>query len=132
MSQIENQDIIQAFDKISDLDWIGVNDRDEKPRSHEDKMAEEKAAASLRFVGGRYQIGVPWKDDIPDLQCNYATALSRLEKTENSLKKRGEHLGERYNEILEEYQKKGYMKKYSYEDWMMNVVVAGFYPTFQW
>lgn len=53
--------------------------------SPEDQCALEKVEKSLKNVDGRYQVGIPWKEDNPILPDNYEMALRRLINTERRL-----------------------------------------------
>ena len=55
--------------------------------SPEDQCALEKVEKSLKNVDGRYQVGIPWKEDNPILPDNYEMALRRLINTERRLLK---------------------------------------------
>lgn len=55
--------------------------------SPEDQCALEKVEKSLKNVDGRYQVGIPWKEDNPILSDNYEMALRRLINTERRLLK---------------------------------------------
>ena len=48
----------------------------------EDKVATEALKKSKKFEDGRYEIGVPWKEEKPLMPDNYETALRRLQNTE--------------------------------------------------
>ena len=49
----------------------------------------------MRYVDGRYQVAIPWKDDEPALPNNYEMALRRILNTEKRLLKNPE-IGEAY------------------------------------
>ena len=48
--------------------------------SPEKQCAPEKVEKSLKYVDGRYQVGIPWKEDNPVLPDNYEMALRRTDK----------------------------------------------------
>ena len=47
----------------------------------------EQVEKSLKYLDGRYQVALPWKENDPDLPDNYGMALSRLCNTEKRLLK---------------------------------------------
>ena len=75
----------------------------------EENAAVEKVSGTLKFAEGRYEIGITCKDDEPKFADNYEAALARLESQEKSLRKMGHKITKAYNEIFEEYEKKGYI-----------------------
>ena len=62
-----------------------------------------------------YEVGIPWISDHIDLENNKSLALQRLESLERSLRPQ-QDVAERYNKVLESYEKKGYIKKLTDED----------------
>ena len=52
------------------------------------QVALKKAENSFRFIDGRYEIGIPWKEEVHQIVTNHKMAMKRLENTEKcSLKK---------------------------------------------
>ena len=78
--------------------------------NNEEKQALAKVEHSLNFHDGHYEVGVPWKDNAPELPDNYRMALRRLENTEKRLIKRPE-IADAYTETIEKYIEKGYVSK---------------------
>ena len=56
-------------------------------------------------------MGIPWKKEEPNLNNNYDMALIRLKSQEKSLERKGSEATHTYNKIIEDYEKKGYVKK---------------------
>ncbi|XP_064629238.1 uncharacterized protein LOC135488533 [Lineus longissimus] len=81
----------------------------------EEQSALDKASASLEYREGRYQIGIPWKENRPSLPDNRAVAERRLKSLENHLKKKPE-VADRYKEVLEANIEKGYIRKVPAEE----------------
>ncbi|XP_064646181.1 uncharacterized protein LOC135499366 [Lineus longissimus] len=77
--------------------------------SPEEKIAMEKARSTRRYVGNRYEIGIPWREDAPQLPNNRSMAERRFFSLERTLVKKPE-LMTRYNEIMEQNRKKGYIE----------------------
>ena len=70
----------------------------------------EQVVKSLKYVDGRYQVALPWKENVPDLPDNYDMALRRLCNTERSLLENPE-IAAAYSENITQYLEKGYIRK---------------------
>ncbi|XP_070560350.1 uncharacterized protein [Ptychodera flava] len=78
--------------------------------SIDDQAALRMAERSLKLENGRYQVGIPWKENAPELLDNYDMALHRLRNTEQRLKK-NQQIAAAYSENLRQYVDKGYIRK---------------------
>ena len=78
--------------------------------STDEKASLEKLEELIRYVDGRYQVVIPWKDEEPVLPNNYEMALRRLLNTEKRLLKNPE-IGEAYTNNINQYLEKGYIRK---------------------
>ena len=110
-SQVANRSQLpdDAIRRFWELDAIGIKDDTCPAMTAEEKAAVEKVSGTLKFAEGRYEVGIPWKDDEPKFADNYEALLVRLESQEKSLRKKGPEIMKAYNEIFEEYEKKGYI-----------------------
>ena len=61
-------------------------------------------------MDGRYQVALPWKENVPDLPDNYDMALRRLCNIERRLLKNPE-IAAAYSENITQYLEKGYIRK---------------------
>jgi len=61
-------------------------------------------------LDGKYQVALPWKENIPDLPDNYDIALRRLCNTEKRLLKNPD-IAAAYSENITQYLEKGYIRK---------------------
>ena len=77
--------------------------------------AEENIKNSLRYVDGRYEVGILWKKDDPTLENNYNLAYKRLEALQQSLK-RHQNVAHSYQRVIEDYLSKGYIRKLTHEE----------------
>ncbi|XP_065678113.1 uncharacterized protein LOC124818257 [Hydra vulgaris] len=93
--------------------------------SVEDKKALDQAENSTNYVDGRYQIGIPWKEDPKLLPNNYEMAVNRLISTEKRLKRTPEVI-EIYKETIQNYLTKGYIKKVSNNDYKNQWILPHF------
>jgi hypothetical protein len=113
-----------AIRKFWELDAIGIKDETTSPAmTAEEKAAVEKVSESLQSKDGRYEIGIPWKEGEPKFRDNYEVAFARLESQERSLRKKGTEVMEAYNQIFEDYERKGYIrevpKSEAKEQWLL-------------
>ena len=99
-----------------ELDSIGLADTDDQ-RSFTliEKDAMRKVANTRRKVSRRYEVGIPWLSDSIDLENNKSLVLQRLESLERSLRHQPD-AAERYKDVLESHEKKGYIKKLTGRD----------------
>lgn len=79
------------------------------------RSAYKKVKDSLKFVDGHYEVAIPWKEEKPDLPCNYDMALQRLENTEKRLMK-NQKVKDSYSKTIEQYLEKGYIRKFNRDE----------------
>ncbi|XP_028393185.1 uncharacterized protein LOC114517596 [Dendronephthya gigantea] len=100
--------------KFWELDSMGIRDEDSKPLTPDEARATKSAEETLHHLqDNRYEIGIPWRVNEPRFTNNYEQALSRLVSLERSLRKKGAEVSSSYQEIIEEYVKKNYVRKVS-------------------
>ena len=73
LKSVNVDEILQKFWEIEERPT-----RDDKTLTTEDQAAIQKATNSIQYNDGRYQIGLPWKEDPSSLPNNYAMAFKRL------------------------------------------------------
>ena len=105
-SGVELGNAVRKFWEIED-DGLQVKTKILKP---EDQVALEALKKSIKFEDGRYEIGVPWKEEKPLMPDNYETALRRLQNTEKRLCRYPE-IGKCYSDVINQYEAKGYIRK---------------------
>ncbi|MCG8047834.1 MAG: hypothetical protein N0E48_19785, partial [Candidatus Thiodiazotropha endolucinida] len=76
----------------------------------EEQSALKKVQQSMTYDNQMYRVAIPWKERTPVLPDNYTMALRRLENTEKRLM-RSPDIAKMYAEIIEEYVRKGYIRK---------------------
>lgn len=69
---------------------FGVSASAKDVKSREDERAEMLMNSTLKFVDGRYEIGLLWKEDDMKLPESYTMALQRLKRNEDTLKRKPE------------------------------------------
>ena len=74
------------------------------------QCALEQVEKSLKYLDGRYQIALPWKENVPGLPDNYDMALRRLCNTEKRLLKNRE-IAAAYSENITQHLEKGNIRK---------------------
>lgn len=92
-----------------ELEALGIKDTDDKTLDEKEAVAE--ASESIICEDGQYSVGIPWKKGEPDLENNYEMALIRLKSQEKALRRKGLEAMQAYNKIIENYERKGYVKK---------------------
>ncbi|KAK3755685.1 hypothetical protein QZH41_008942, partial [Actinostola sp. cb2023] len=110
-----SQDVMQCnideqLRRMWDIDSLGVCPTDNELLSPDERLATNKAIESRRKIDDRYEIAIPWKEDVPTLPDNRKQAESRLLSLETSLKKKPQ-IAERYKEVMDANIKKGYIQK---------------------
>ena len=111
-SHIEKSIIHPQDDQLRqfwELEALGIKDTDDK--TLDEKEAVAKASESIFYEDGRYSVGIPWKKGEPDLKNNYEMALIRLKSQEKALRRKGPEAMQAYNKMIEDYERKGYVKK---------------------
>uniref|UniRef100_A0A8W8P1X9 CCHC-type domain-containing protein n=1 Tax=Magallana gigas TaxID=29159 RepID=A0A8W8P1X9_MAGGI len=115
---IQNQKSDNESDKILCKFWEMENFSEPQKKqsfSPEERSAYEKVKDSLKFVDDHYEVAIPWKEEKPDLPCNYDMALQRLENTEKRLMKNPE-VRDSYSKTIEQYLEKGYIRKINQDE----------------
>ncbi|XP_078384744.1 uncharacterized protein LOC144667213 [Oculina patagonica] len=69
-----------------------------------------KAEKSRRWIGGRFEVAIPWKGELPSVPDNRGEAEKRLYSLEKSLLKKPE-VAQRYKEAMNANIDKGYVRK---------------------
>jgi len=81
-----------------------------KGRSVEDKRAEKMLQQSTRFVDGRYQVGMLWREENVWLPCNRAVAEKRLQSLERKLRKDTEQ-HKQYSDFMKNQFDRGFARR---------------------
>ena len=76
----------------------------------EDRLALDKVQKSIGFVGGHYQVAIPWRKDKLSIPNNYKMALERLKKLETRLQKKSDIAGA-YDDTIRKHIQKGYVRR---------------------
>ncbi|KAL9968821.1 hypothetical protein ACROYT_G020955 [Oculina patagonica] len=93
-----------------EIDSLGVRSSDVNQLSQEEVSAMTKAEKSRRWIGGRYEVAIPWKEELPAVPDNREEAEKRLYSLEKSLLKKPE-VAQRYKEAMNANVDKGYVRK---------------------
>ncbi|XP_071963873.1 uncharacterized protein [Antedon mediterranea] len=94
--------------KFWEVDSYGVSDL--KIYKAEDERVIQKVSESLTAVDGRYSVNIPWREEGLNMDNNYEMAFKRLECLERKLT-RDKMLGDNYQNVLDNYRSKGYVRK---------------------
>ena len=103
-------DIDQTLKRFWEVENCGTERCDTKIFTKEEGETLRKLENSNSYTGERYKVGVPWKDERPELPDNRHTALTRFCNTENKLKK-DPVVGAECAQTIQAYVEKGYLRK---------------------
>ena len=92
----------ETVEKFWDLDSVGIVDGE---TSVYDRFVDE-----IKFVNDRYEVKLPFKENIPMLEDNYSLCLKRLNNLRHRLEK-DPALLKAYDDIIQEQLKKGIIEK---------------------
>ena len=90
---------------------MGITESKSRVFTPDEKAALDHARKTKQKTDGRYEIGIPWRQGEPSFDDNYEMALSRLKTQEKSLLKKGPKISEAYDQVIKDYEKKGYITK---------------------
>ena len=101
-SQVANRSQLpdDAICRFWELDAIGIKDDTCPCPMTAEKAAVEKVSGTLKFAEGRYEIGIPWKDDEPKFADNYEAAMKHNGKSLNSAIRPGPKLQREIVDVL--------------------------------
>ena len=108
------EDVNTTLRKFWEIETVGTVESN-KYLTKEEKSALDTAEESLKFLNGRYQLSIPWKENKIELPNNYDVAVRRLQNTEKKLIKNPE-IAMAYTEKIEDYVKKDYIRKVPSEE----------------
>lgn len=94
------------------IDNFGTNILEENGKSKEDERAMKILENTIKRVGNHFEIGLLWKNKETKLPDSKGVALNRLKCMERKMDKNA-NFAAKYCEKIEEYLKKGYVKKLS-------------------
>ncbi|XP_074645870.1 uncharacterized protein LOC141902130 [Tubulanus polymorphus] len=107
----ENIQLNEQLRLFWDLDSIGIRNKDNVALfTSDEKKAIEQTEKTRCFKDGRYEVGIPWRDQEPCFESNRETAFNRLKNLEKSLNNRPKVAIE-YNRIIQNHLERGYIRK---------------------
>ncbi|XP_071950851.1 uncharacterized protein [Antedon mediterranea] len=107
-SRERSNDVDELMRKFWEVDSYGVSDL--KIYKAEDERVIQKVSESLTAVDERYSVNIPWREEGLNMDNNYEMAFKRLECLERKLT-RDKMLGDNYQNVLDNYRSKGYVRK---------------------
>ena len=96
--------------RMWEIDSLGVRNSDDNQLNQEEILAMSKVEKSRRWIGERYEVAIPWKEEFPSLPDNREEAERRLFSLEKNLIKKPE-VARRYKEAMNANVEKGYVRK---------------------
>ena len=108
---VEDEEYVNhKLQKFWGIDNFGVHAEETVPLTCSEQHAVEKMNETCRRVGSGYELGLLWKNDIPQLPNNYETALRCLESVARCLRK-DPKLADSYCQAINAYVEKGFACK---------------------
>ncbi|XP_017488710.1 PREDICTED: uncharacterized protein LOC108376960 [Rhagoletis zephyria] len=95
-----------------DVESFGIKADAKKLIPKADERALSILEAKTKRVGGRYETGLLWREDVPPFPNSYHMALNRLKNVERKMSK-DEVFATEYRAKISDYLKKGYPRKLS-------------------
>ncbi|XP_057380662.1 uncharacterized protein LOC130703059 [Daphnia carinata] len=110
-----DQDLVNAIDRFLLTETYEARAAVKVPVSDDELRANKILNETTRFVGDRYESGLLWKNEEPNLPDNSQSTLARFLKLERRLIA-DENLGRRYSAAINKYISLGHARKLSAEE----------------
>ena len=104
MGKRDNDELTQAVKKFWETEAIGIEE--------ETTRNESNFVSDVQFLDdeGRYEVGLPWKEETAPKSTGYNTSLKRLRQLQSRLKK-DKTLFADYDEIIKEQERAGIIER---------------------
>lgn len=114
ISEMEDESLHNLVKSYFSTESLGTAPNAKCLRSKEDERAAKIIQNTMRNIGGRYEVGLLWKNDCIKLptQASYQMSLKRLEHTVSKLEK-DPSIKEFYQNKFKDYLDKGYLRELS-------------------
>ena len=93
-----------------EIESLGVRSSDYNQLNQGEILAMSKVEKSRQWIGGHYEVAIPWKEEFPSLPDNREEAEKRLFSLEKNLLKKPEVV-RCYKEAIKANVEKGYVRK---------------------
>ncbi|XP_063533651.1 uncharacterized protein LOC134743949 [Cydia strobilella] len=123
------EELNDAIKQSFSTEGFGVKPYTDVPRSKNDLKALTILENTSKLVGDRWETGLLWKDDIPDLPDSYNLALKRLDGIKKKMSRLPE-FARRYSDKVKENLEKGYISKLNDRDVAVRTGKTWFLPHF--
>ena len=107
LTQSSISELNDSVRRFWDLESLGVVD--DSVDTDEHLLALEDFCRNVRFVGDRYEVALPWKENHPPLLCNYSSALPRFERLQKKLQN-DSVLQAAYSDSIDEFVREEYVE----------------------
>ncbi|KAF4514163.1 UNVERIFIED_CONTAM: hypothetical protein B566_EDAN019286 [Ephemera danica] len=107
---LEGMSMEKNLEILYEQEFRWSNNEDDEAPSREDARALKIAETSTKLVDGRFEVGVPWKRDVPMLPDNKIMAKHRAELLRKRLGK-DDDLRKRYADTIRTHTNKGYVSE---------------------
>lgn len=127
---VDDSDLHELVKRHFTTENFGVSPSSKVLKSRDDEKAEKTMNETLKFIDGRYEIGLLWKEnnEVPE-NTSYDMAVKRLVNLENSLKK-DENSMVWMNNHVNELVEKGYARVATEDDLNTRWKRVWYCPTF--
>ena len=76
----ENDELVTNLKRFWELESLGIVEKDENP-------VFTDVLRDITFNGNRYEVGLPWKEEMPSLSNDYELSYNRLTSLVNRLRR---------------------------------------------
>ncbi|XP_058445846.1 uncharacterized protein LOC131427001 [Malaya genurostris] len=111
----EDNDLHRMMHDYFTTENFGVKTVAKLPESKSDERAKQIIKSTMKYVNGRFEIGLLWKEDQFQFPDSYNNAMNRLRTMENGLNKNIE-LKKWAIQTFNDYEEKGYIRKLTSEE----------------
>ena len=109
-SSAETELLNESLRRFWDIEFIEIKDTSDEVLTPSDKAVVDWTRETLVFKDGCYELGIPWKKGEPNIEDNYDMVFARLKRQEKSLIKRSSEISSSYDQIINDYVSKGYVR----------------------
>ena len=110
-SSAETELLNESLRRFWDIESIGIKDTSDEVLTPSDKAVVDRTRKTLVFKDGHYKLGILWKKGEPNFEENFDMVFARLQRQEKSLLKRSSEISTSYDQIINDYVSKGYVRK---------------------
>ena len=96
----EEQALSDQLRNFWEIESLGIHMKE--MNSEKEEMAVKLFKENVKFIGERYEVTLPWKDEQVNIASNYVTAKNRFDSLIRRFKN-NPTLYDKYNEVIQDY-----------------------------